>query len=587
MSDVDLALDQADVEALARYRMGAAPADVDQTILSDAGRRMFEHLTTCTTDNREAAVSGAAMSAGLPWIEVEDAVAAAIARHKSPLPDDPATRDRVGGNVVSSVSSVVQWSEPDRIFGPIAAPKLPMGLLPVEIANVAQDVAERQQSPVDYTAWALIVAAAGIIGREPGIRPRERDDWTERLALWVNLIGKPSTMKSPALDDGTRPLRVQAAHFADQHAAAMEKWREECAAAKELDPKHPDLPPQPLMRRCWTADGSVEKLAMLLVPEVSRGLSIVRDELSGLIRDLDRYHPKGGDRQFYITAYTGGQYVVDRVSRETLVVPDLLFNIVGGIQPEVARSVFNDGPRDGFAARFITIWPEVLPNYTLTDRWPDQEARTALDAVLERLSVARWRAELANDDFKPTPFCRLDADGQQPFSDWHEKLMRTWRSGTYQGQFEDRVGKYPGLASRLMLVWHLIDWGANRTNFATKVEGGVVQRVLRLMDEYVMPMEKRVYAAYDVTPDDEGGQRIAQWLLDQPPDKRPAEITGHEIRRREWSGLKEQATIHAALQWLVAHQWLAEVERPTRPGRPSDKYLVNPRIAEIEDRHVA
>jgi hypothetical protein len=35
-----------------------------------------------------------------------------------------------------------------------------------------------------------------------------------------------------------------------------------------------------------------------------------------------------------------------------------LVNVVGGIQPEVARAIFGGGPDDGFAARFLSIWPE-------------------------------------------------------------------------------------------------------------------------------------------------------------------------------------------------------------------------------------
>ena len=182
---------------------------------------------------------------------------------------------------------------------------------------------------------------------------------------------------------------------------AYAAWKDTVAQIKAETPKGKpsDLPPEPVMRRCISTDSTVEKLADLLLPEVSRGLTIHRDELAGLIYDLNKYR-NGSDRQFYLQAFSGGLYAVDRVTRGSKYIEDLLLNIVGGIQPEVAREIFATGPDDGLAARFTAVWPSGPPVWETVDRLPNKGARDALDAICDRLADANWADMLYVDDFR-------------------------------------------------------------------------------------------------------------------------------------------------------------------------------------------
>src|SRR4029453_5567200 len=116
------------------------------------------------------------------------------------------------------------------------------------------------------------------------------DDWTEQLAVWVALVGRPSTLKTPALNEGTRPLRRQQARDKEVHAAALAEWALDCAELRRADPKvkDHDLPDKPVLRRCFSGGAAGEKLATMLVPDVSRGLAVVRDELAGLVLDMNK-----------------------------------------------------------------------------------------------------------------------------------------------------------------------------------------------------------------------------------------------------------------------------------------------------------
>jgi len=122
-----------------------------------------------------------------------------------------------GGEAAGGTPQVPQppqpapWGDPARVLGLPAAPVLDLAHFPPEIASIALDAAERLQAPPDYLAWGQTVTVAGLIGRRAGIRPRQYDDWTERGCLWVVLIGDPSWMKSPAIEEVRRSLRRQEA----------------------------------------------------------------------------------------------------------------------------------------------------------------------------------------------------------------------------------------------------------------------------------------------------------------------------------------------------------------------------------------
>src|SRR5262249_3893506 len=213
------------------------------------------------------------------------------------------------------------------------------------------------------------------------------------------------------------------------------------------------------------------------------------------------------DRQFYLQSYVGGPFTVDRMGRGTLFVPDVLVNLVGGIQPEKAGEVFGDGPEDGFAARFVTVWPERVYGAG-EERYPDRAARGALDAVSGRLSSADWSALLLLDDFKPTPYCRPDPEGLDLFARWRAELMGQLQAGDHDGRLGHRVGKYFGPTARLTLVFHLVEWAAGRAEDPRVPSAATVAGVLDLVDDYVLPMDRRVYAQYGTSPAAAGGRRI-------------------------------------------------------------------------------
>ena len=123
----------------------------------------------------------------------------------------------------------------------------------------------------------------------------------------------------------------------------------------------PPLPPdKPTSGRCWCSDTTVEALAQIL-GDAPRGILVIRDELSGLLRGFDQYKSsKGADVAHFLEMHRAGHLLVDRKTgdRSTISVPRAAVSIAGGIQPEILRRALGEENfENGLAARFLMAMP--------------------------------------------------------------------------------------------------------------------------------------------------------------------------------------------------------------------------------------
>ena len=84
----------------------------------------------------------------------------------------------------------------------LPVPAFNPNLLPDPLRCYAEDAADRMQCPIDFIATPQLVTTSSIIGAGCAIRPKQYDNWTIIPNLWGGIIGPPSTLKSPALNEG-------------------------------------------------------------------------------------------------------------------------------------------------------------------------------------------------------------------------------------------------------------------------------------------------------------------------------------------------------------------------------------------------
>ena len=474
-------------------------------------------------------------------------------------------------------------------------------MLPPAFATWVADAAERMQCPPEYIAVPLLVALGSVVGRQCGIRPQAKDDWTVIPNLWGANIGPPGAMKSPGLKEGLAALAQLAAdaEAAWDAGASLRKFEqverdgERKELIKQIEKKKPGAGEDvydresaqkalaaldaaetalPTQRRFSTNDTTVEALAGLMAQNPI-GFLVKRDELPGWFSYMEREGHEN-DRAFYIECWDGdGDYQFDRASRKGERLTGMCLSVFGGIQPgplkEHLREAFGSGlSNDGMIQRFqLMVWPDIADDWTDQDREPDADARAG------SIDVFRALANLvAETNPGPVPFLRFDPEAQAAFKAWRlpfeRRIKRLQKAGVSDVLIE-HLSKYRSLIPALALLLHLAAGGRGPVTLAA------TQQAL-LWADYLEPHARRVYQSIT----DTASATVA--LLDDRirSGRLGACFTLRDVTQHEWAGLGRRQTgaVEDALDMLADLGRVKRVSRKADSGRPTVDYHVHPAL---------
>jgi hypothetical protein len=488
------------------------------------------------------------------------------------------------------------WQAPQPIPSDLpAAMPFDYDLLPEAFRGFVEDVAQRMQCPADFPAVATMVAVAGVVGKKVGIRPKRHDDWLVVPNLWGDVIGRPGIMKTPAIRQPIKFLQRLQVEALKRYEQEMHEYRDKCIAAKiqqkakekamrdaaekGLDPlvvarQYPvEEPTTPTPKRYLVNDSTVEKLGELL-NQNSTGLTVFRDELIGLLRQLDKEGQEGA-RAFYLEAWDGlGRFTYDRIGRGTIHIDTVTLSILGGATPGrlldyLGGAVKGGADDDGMLQRFqLMVYPDVERRWRNIDRWPDTDAKQRAWAVFQRLDTLNPLATGAvlGDDDDGVPFLHFDQPAQRLFDDWRATLEEKVRSGDDHPAVESHLAKYRSLVPSLALLIHLADGGQDAV-------GEEATRKAVAWAAYLESHARRVFSV--VT----NAAAIAAKALAAKIRKGELQdaFTLRDVYRKHWTGLCERQAVEQAVDLLIELHWLMEAVQETG-GKRKVHYRINPAL---------
>lgn len=503
-----------------------------------------------------------------------------------------------GGAWVRAVVVPEPWGDPQPIPSALLPVKpFDVALLPATLAPWVADIAERMQCPVDFPAVGAMVAASSVIGRKAVIAPQRFDNWHVVPNLWGAIVGRPGCMKSPALAAALLPLDRLAAIAADRHKEALRDFeiraklegmagkeaekrahslvaKGELAAAERLliDAADTEGEGKPALRRYKVNDATMEALGEILIDN-PWGTLAYRDELSGLLRSLDKEGQEGA-RAFYLQGYDGNQgYTSDRILRgKNRHIDAVCLALLGGIQPGRLQAYIRDAVSggagdDGLLQRFgLLVWPDVDREWRRVDRCPDTEAKHQAFETFQKLDAL---APGVDSDGKEVPAVyRFTDDAQVLFYEWRAGLETGLRSDDHHPAMESHLAKYRKLVPALALVCALADGKA-------VVEYTDLMRALSWA-EYLQTHAARAYAAGTRPETDGATALLAKIRAGAVADGfKPA-----DVYLKGWSYLSTPEAVKSAAQMLcdLGHLRLVEKRQGagTVGGRPSVAYQINP-----------
>jgi len=467
-----------------------------------------------------------------------------------------------------------------------AAPKLPLeevfGAKWTQWITVS---AEAKSSPPDYIVAALLAVSGALIGNTRWVSPWA--GWSEPPILWTMAIGLPSSGKSPGLDAVLSPQRKAERELRKGVEDELAQWREAAEIAKIAEsgwkeaakaalkegstpPERPDAAnpgQEPFLPRFCVADGTVERLAVILEKQ-ARGTLAARDELAGWLQGMTRYSGGGSDRPFWLEAYGGRAYTVERMGRDPVYIDRLSIGVVGGIQPDKLNGLLINSDDDGLLARFMPIWPEPVP-IKRPQSMPD-------DAFIERAILRLLSLRMVTDEFDVTrpwiiPFTEEACDRL----DTLRSYVRD-RETKVDGLLLSYIGKLPGMTIRLALVLSYLDWAIASGDESHQVSADAFDRAVLFMTTYALPMAQRAYASASLSKTERAARRLVALIREHGWGR----FTSREVLRLDRSGLGTASELNPALKVLEEGDIVRLVEQPSGPngGRRSRCYIVNPTI---------
>lgn len=298
-------------------------------------------------------------------------------------------------------------------------PEFPVDALPDPIARWVHEMGSCYQVPTDLPGMlALGAISAAVCGK---YRVQAYDSWRDANPLFVATFLPPGERKSPPASAATAPIyrwqdqrrkvnetlrqtvelklaglndRLKRAKkgLADGHESAETECAEILAEINELPKPPPD--------RLLYDDATVEALAEPIKQNGEVG-AIISDE--GKIFDNLAGLYSGGvpSFQFFLKAYDGSNYAIDRVTRGQIILKRPTMTLAVAVQPGVLDKLANtSGTRDlGLMGRFLFAYPrsKMGERASTRGRAVAQSTRERYDRIITTLLNAK-----------------LDTDGDPP-----------------------------------------------------------------------------------------------------------------------------------------------------------------------------
>ncbi len=431
-----------------------------------------------------------------------------------------------------------------------AAPRFPIEAFPADIrAYLVAAAKSVGDSPIEMVAMPFLAAAGALIGNRLVIQLK--CGYWQMPTLYVAIVADPGTGKSILTAHGHRALTVMQTEEHDAYKQRLATYKTDLRRWKDAPPgergDEPTLEPE---RDFYSTDLTTEALAKILSKDP--GVALVREELSGWVATMDQYRGggKGGDRQVFLSLWSGEVIRVNRRTGETVTQSWPVAAVIGGIQPDLLPMLHSrDGKREGFIERVLLIRPDA-------DYVPWTEDELDLDALEKVLTTFKQLDEkLPPRNGRTVWTTQLHPHAKQVWKDFYADNTEAAKAavGLRRGFF----AKLPNQVARFALILHALHTAGTdpqvMVSAATMADAVKLGEFCRLHIERCLPL----IGIAALTPSDMVKERIRRLLRDT------ANEGGWVSRRDLLHGLGNVLAVDltAALSEL---ETAAEIESRTR-----------------------
>jgi len=412
------------------------------------------------------------------------------------------------------------------------------------------------------TCWAALVGFSGT-SKTPGINA------TRRALSQVERDRKPKIAEQQRAHES----RVEAAkaaralwkkeveRLAEQKVVSLNEYRSTVTSEPVMPVEAVD--PGPFVApRLYVSNVTIERLAVLLQAR-PQGMLMLSDELSALFLNMSRYSG-GQDNEFWLEAWNGDSYTVERMGRPPIVVDHLLVGVVGGLQPDKLARSFK-GDLDGMYARVLFARPPEPGYRPLTNEVAEIEP----EIVNALTRIVRLDGGQGKDGEFAARSISLSPEATETF----QQFLQFMHAGKHSldGREREWWSKMPAHVLRLAGTLAYLDWAMSGGEEPSLIEDRFVKNAVRLVRDYFWTHGRAALRQIGLSERHANERRILRWIeANQRED-----VSLMDIRRNALAqSLDAEQTLYL-METLVKAGWLRPTTTETL-GRPLHRWQVNP-----------
>jgi hypothetical protein len=400
-------------------------------------------------------LAGSMRRRGMGPEEIKAALLAVNSRCEPALPEAEVRRIAQSvGRYDPTPASVVTATSPEKTYLPVPPP-FPVEVFPADSQRAIAEIQRAYGVPLEIPGIAFLGTAGGCIGRARGVRIKQ--GWEEHGNLWFAIVAPSGYGKSPAVREIQRLIFALEKKWFAEYREGLEQFNSELEqrrlTRKDERASLPPPPTPPEWRQLIVDDTTTEALTDALAAN-PRGILWNRDELSGLIADLDRYARKeGGAKARLMSSYDSGPWKVNRrEASKRAFIRHATLSILGTIQPQALPTIFSDlDAATGFLPRFIFVSATREAPPLWTDEIVSTATRDYLASIFERLLA------LNLDEQDEPVIIRVNREAKGFYENWfNEQALEPWQN-VEASIYEAVLAKLRGQCLRFALILHCLE----------------------------------------------------------------------------------------------------------------------------------
>lgn len=413
-------------------------------------------------------------------------------------------------------------------------PPFPVEAFPLRLQAMMEGYYRVFGASHDHYGLSILTVAGMAMGNS--VRLVEPNGAKHPPIFFSALVATPGSGKSPIIETCIAPVMKRHKETLAAYRLMVKELKEE-AKRKNEEIELP-RPEQPLVAS-FTMEALVDALQA-----TPRGILIYRDELSAWINSMDQYKSKGDEKEFFLTAHTGGSYSVTRKNMDLPInLPNIMLGVLGGIQPGILETLTDSNSQSsGFLARILFSWPQTTEFRPYNNDEPDPDYAIRWERIINYLY-----------DIRPDVIT-LPPIGDRPPVD-KDTPRKIYLSGEainayacYYDDLQDRIKacesevemstlvKFRTHCLRIALVLHGLEWACALTDANEFEYYGLLDKISEPISGDTMAKAVKVARYFEAT-----GLRVVG-SIDDPAESLP------DVQREWYKALEDEGTRKTAVE---------------------------------------